>query len=316
MPQFWGFHFYAEAKRVMGIQMSEAEQLQAEEPSVDVLDGAVFDSPSVEQGIEVSDDPELAPEQESEPDNTEEASDDVQELRGEFEEGQELPKTTPKGVEKYIKKERWKRGEAERQAESLAAQLAAAQARLEEFNRKPEPVVPEVPDPFSERFREEQARRDQAIRERAQWESQQAQEQVRRQDLQRQQQEAEERARIDAAAQYKERVEKSGLNEQEVEQALYAVADYKLPPHVGQALLADDHSPELVKFLADNPAEANDLFYMDAHHASVHIATTLRDRAAAALKPKSTKAPPPPTQLSGGGKASFKDPLLEGAVFK
>lgn len=295
----------------MSEEAQQATQAADEEPTgIDLeIKGLMLDLGESEGNAEVSDNSEVAQEQEAAPEKAE-----VSDQEGESKD--DPPGTLTKQQEKYLAKQRWKRGEAERKAQALEAELQQTRAQLAELQKEPEPQIPPIPDRFDDDYETKLKQRDEAVQAKAGYElrqrqlQEQAEQQAREQAIQAQQ------AQAQKAQEYEEKVKQSGLDEKAVEAAMYAVRDMNLPPHVVQALIADQESPKLMKFLADNPHEANELYGADPYHAALKVGTELREKAVRSLTPKQTQAPPPPQQLDGGGKASFEEPWMAGVVIE
>lgn len=86
-------------------------------------------------------------------------------------------------------------------------------------------------------------------------------------------------------------------------------------PALARFLLSDENGPLNVLYLSQNLAELEKISKLSEPAAAAYIATTIT-KASAELKPKTTNAPPPPTNIRGAKTVNESDPNLEGCVFE
>lgn len=201
---------------------------------------------------------------------------------------------------KQIAEHAFKRREAERKAHELEKQVEELRRKTTQQDR---PTVPELADPLTlneQQWAEQIRQRDEAIRRAAEWDAQQRLSQDQQRQLeaerQRQQQEALQRS----AKEYTERAVKLGMKPEELQQAGNLVGRFGLSGELVQMILDDDQGPLITKYLAQNVDELDHIVNLNPFQAAVHIATTVKQKAAA-LKPKVSTAPSPTTSVRGAG---------------
>lgn len=114
---------------------------------------------------------------------------------------------------------------------------------------------------------------------------------------------------------YTESAKKNGISPEEMQQAANAVGSYGITPDLSLALLADPDGPLITKYLAANPQEVTTLVNMNPYGAGAYL-ETLKVKAGS-LKPKTSSAPNPTTDIQGSGGNPNKDsPLIQGATFE
>lgn len=210
------------------------------------------------------------------------------------------PKEPPKDdLQKKIADQAYKRRVAEREAENLRKQVAELQAK----NQPARPVVPDLVDPLrvnDVEFRQNVAEREEAIRQAAAHDA--------RQEAIRSQQQAQEAARQQAqhevlqeqAKTYSARAVQLGVKPEELQAAGKVVGDFGIDSSIAEMILQDDQGPLIVKYLAQNLAELDDLNQLSVPQAAVRIATSIKAKAAS-LKPRVSNAPDPLKPVRGGG---------------
>ena len=180
-----------------------------------------------------------------------------------------------------------KRYEAERRAEALEKELA-------QYKKPPEPPK-EVPvpnaDPITEPdlFARQQHDRDKYIREHTTYEAVT--------EAQKQQQQAKEAEKFGSLVEkYNSNIEKLGVNPKSLKSASDNLAAAGIGKELTEFLLDDDQGPALVVYLDANPEDAEMVLGMSPARAASYIERNIRSK----LSVKQTsKAPPPPTKISG-----------------
>jgi hypothetical protein len=112
---------------------------------------------------------------------------------------------------------------------------------------------------------------------------------------------------------YTENAKKNGIDASELQSAANAVESYGITPDLTYAILADPDGPLLTKYLAANPQEVTNLIGMNPYAAGAHM-LNLKAKAVA-LKPKTSNAPKPSTDIQGGGAAEKIHPALRGVIY-
>lgn len=192
--------------------------------------------------------------------------------------------------------------EAKEEAERL-------QRELEKFKQTQEPEIPPMPDPFDDNYEDKVRQRDEALALKARRDAEQQVLAERRQQEQLAQMQA-------TVSGYAEKATKLGLDQTEWQQNLQVAGQYIQSDDLGMAILSDPEGPLLTQYLAQNPMDAINLNQLNPYQAAQFIETQVRPKARE-LKPKTTQAPPPPTQVkSTGANIDESDPFLQGATFE
>lgn len=114
---------------------------------------------------------------------------------------------------------------------------------------------------------------------------------------------------------YSENATKLGITNEELQLAGNAVASYGISQDMETAILSDSEGPLLTKYLAANPQEVGNLNSMNPIQAGAYL-VSLKAKAGA-LKPKSSSAPNPTTDIAGsGGEVNRDSPLIKDATFE
>ena len=219
-------------------------------------------------------------------------------------------------AQKDINRQHKKFRDEERARKKLQSELDAKSKELEELRSKAEKVeVPPVPDPYSENYQDEVRARDEAIARKAAQDAELAtkeKEKQRAEQARARQQEDEIQQRV---ASFDSNMVELGLNPLEVKKAADTIVDYGTSDLVQDVILEDKEGPLITQYLANNPVELDRLNSMSALQLVRHIDEAIRPQASL-LRPKTSNAPAPPEQLSGGGVKEMENPLLEGAKFE
>lgn len=219
-------------------------------------------------------------------------------------------------VQQAINKQHAKYREEERKRIALEEEKKQLEERLNALESKNEDVsIPPLPDPYDDNYEEKVAQRDAAIMRKAAQDAKKESEQARL-DAQRQEAANAEKERIDTLVEgFNKRVTTLGLDEQEVTSAIKTVADYGIQREVAELVLDDEDGPMIVKYLADNPIELDEIRRMSPVKAAMRVHTDIRQKASN-LKPQASSAPDPTETFSGRGGVDSTSPLLQGATFE
>lgn len=220
------------------------------------------------------------------------------------------------GAKKAINKKHWEAKEAQRETAAIRQELDALKASQEPTGTAP--VVPDLPDIDllgNDEFAEQMKARDNALIQQAEFNAGQAlqaqQAQIRQDDVLRQQQTDATNMRQTYANKATER----GFDADEVLRAATDIANYGVSDAVADMLLNVDDGPDMTLYLRQNPETLTALQSMPIHQQIDHMSNVVRLNAES-LKPKSSNAPPPPTDIQPGGPVKQTDPLLDGVVIQ
>ena len=220
-------------------------------------------------------------------------------LATETEKTEQTEDSKQEAINKAINKKHFEKMEAIRRAEAAEAKLAEIEKARLDNERQALERIPELPDPYDDDYQQKLSERDQAITRKAQFEAQQnaynyaeqqkqqAAQLVRQQELQTKAQ-----AFIDKAKSY-------GMTEEEVADSARRLNEMGLSNELREDLLGDVDAPLIYKHLANNPLELEQLRFMTPYQQARHIDKVVRDKALL-LKPKTSKAPAPATDINGG----------------
>lgn len=105
-----------------------------------------------------------------------------------------------------------------------------------------------------------------------------------------------------------------GFEAEEVSSAATDISQYGVSDAVAGMIVADADGGAMAMYLRQNPQELQNLQTMPVHMQVTHMNNVIR-QGAESIKPKTSNAPPPPTDITAGGPLTTVDPLLEGATF-
>lgn len=196
--------------------------------------------------------------------------------------------------------------EAERKQAEYEQKLKEYEQKLAEIN-KPREVQPPTPDDFyndPEKAQKQLQEYQEFVAKNSEWSMQEKmreqaqQEQIARQQAERQQA-------------FLTRATSAGINEQELGYAASVVAP-QIGDDVATYLMDHDYGPQILKQLANNPMELQEIASLNPYQVGVKL-----DKMAKAYKPnKVSKTPPPDEPIQGSGVDAKEDyPILKGATF-
>ncbi len=221
-------------------------------------------------------------------------------------------------AQKAINKKHWQAEEAKRETATVQAELDALKSS-QSAGPDVAPVVPDMPDYLAlteAEFRAQMLERDAALTKNAEYTAGQK---FQASQAERQTEDARLTQQVEAdkfRQTYASRATELGLDAQEVLTATGDIYTYGVSDVVAGMLTdtsPDADGPLLALYLRQNPIELQNLQSMPLHKQAEHMATVIR-QGAASLKPKMSNAPPPPTDVTGGGSLNKVDPLLEGVT--
>lgn len=185
---------------------------------------------------------------------------------------------------------------AERATEELRAQLADAQAKIPVEQR---PDVPETPDPYAENYSDQVATRDKAIADRAAFDAKQTVIEDQKVEKEQAALNAQVAAVQTVVATYTERATELGITPEDLGAASKVVNAQGVSDDVALYILGDDKGPAITTYLAQNPLALDALHGMTSMQAAIHLENVVKP--AAVSSKNTTNAPPPSTNLDGGG---------------
>ena len=188
----------------------------------------------------------------------------------------------------------WQQKRANEELQRQIKELQAAQP-VEQA-----PIIPDMPDQYSDNYEQEMAARDKALQDRAAFDANASY--LRQQaDLQAQEsQRLENEALSKSLEDYSGRAQKLGISDKELEVAGNTVYEYGINDHVAKYILADEHGPLITKYLSENPVAMESLNSMPPISAGAFIESQVKPQAIK-LKPATTNAPEPVETLNGAG---------------
>ena len=100
--------------------------------------------------------------------------------------------------------------------------------------------------------------------------------------------------------QYADNAQKAGVDLDKLANAEKVLNQHRLDPQVAMRLMKDANGPQVITYLADNPAELDEVLRSDPISAAIKIETEIKAKALSTT-PKVTKAPDPIPDIGGGG---------------
>jgi hypothetical protein len=286
------------------------EELQLDYQIIDSTDGEEVIAPDeVDEVIDEEDQDNPGEGEPGEADGDGVEDEDDPDTAGE-EEGQAPAKKPVKfdaEQQKVFNDEIAKKAKIAREAERRAEEAERRLAQLEEAHRPARPDVPELPDPFQvtdTEFKQAVQARDKALQDAAVYDSQQKSLESQRKALQEQQQAAQFEQLKSTVSQYVQRAESAGIDRTVLEGA-GAIVGGELPWIQG-FVLSDKYGPQVVQYLAANPQERSKLAEMNPEQRAFYLGSTVRNKAAASVKPKVSGAPAPSSKPLRSGSVEVK----------
>ena len=219
-------------------------------------------------------------------------------------------------VNKVINRKHFEKMEAERQRDAESKRVKELEEKLNSLQPQTTSIPP-MPDTFDDDYEEKVRQRDDAIRS--------VTEQRARQDFIAQQQQAQQaeqkRVRQEqqdiAVSKYVDNAKAFGISQEELQAAGNDLATYNLSDDLQMRIIQDADGPLIAKYLQLNAIEASNLAQMHPMDAYGYVLQSVKPKAAQ-LKPKTSNAPPPAENLSGGNvdKDLSKYQHTKGATFE
>lgn len=210
-------------------------------------------------------------------------------------------------------------GEKKQLERDLAAQ-AARVAQFEQAERERQAAqvgeIPPMPDAFDDDFDVKIKARDEAIMAQASFNAQNQSYQQQQQFQQQQEAQAKQQKIQESMASYSQKANEFGIKQDELQAAGNTVANYGLSDDLVMHILGDSDGPLITKHLAANPQDGYQLASMSPFAVGQFL-DGIKTKASA-LKPKTSSAPSPATNLQGNGvdPEAGKYKYLDGATFE
>lgn len=227
---------------------------------------------------------------------------------------EEHEETNQEKINAAINKQHAKFREEERKRKEVEAQLEEMRAKVHEYEAPKEPVIPPMPDPYSDNFEAEVKAREEALIAKAKYDvdlSLKAKAEERQQAEQQASQLAKMQQAID---QYNSKAVELGFKPEEINKAGQQLVDNGVNKDVAEFLLSDAEGPLITQYLAMNPIEFDEINQMPPMVAAITIDSKIRQKASA-LKPKPSNAPDPVSPVSGLGPGEQVPASIKGGRF-
>ena len=207
----------------------------------------------------------------------------------------------------------------ERELEAIRAKNAIFEQAERERQAASVGVIPDMPDPFDDDFEAKVKKRDEALIASANYNASNQNYLQQQQFNQQQVVQAEQFKTNKTLQDHSDRVKALGINADSMLAAENAVLNYQLPKDLLLKIAGDINSPLIIQYLAGSSQDGFDLANM-ARTNSYGVGQFLDviKQKASALKPKTSNAPKPATNLSGNGADPElgKYKYLDGATFE
>ena len=245
--------------------------------------------------------------------NNQEESQELESIEETTEETKEEPEDA---AQKAINKKHWEKMQAERETESLRAELNQLRQTQEQAQYSPV-SIPEMPDPFDDDYDSKLATRDLALSNQGQLNYQVQFNQQQQALKQEENQRNHNIAVAESMTTCKKNGEAAGVSPDELNLAADKLMQLGYGGDLAMGLVNQQDGAVLIKYLASEPIEAETLLRMSPFQQGDYIARVIRKKAKSLL-PKRSKANKPATQLRGGGAdpESNKYPMSGGAKFE
>lgn len=204
----------------------------------------------------------------------------------------------------------------ERELEAIRAKNAIFEQAERERQAASVGVIPDMPDPFDDDFEAKVKKRDEALIANANYNASNQNYLQQQQFNQQQAAQAKQAKQQESISAYANKAKELGIKQDELTAAGNTVATYGLSDDLVMHIVNDSDGPLITKHLAANPQDGYTLASMSPYSVSEFL-NTIKQKASA-LKPKTSNAPKPATNLSGNGADPElgKYKYLDGATFE
>jgi hypothetical protein len=198
-------------------------------------------------------------------------------------------------INKAINKKHFEARQAERERDEALKKLADIERKQQEKMAAKISDMPEAPDPFDDDYEAKLERYKTAIEQKAQYDAQQGF--LREQQLQQQQlEQAKKTQEIQEKAQtYEQRAKELGISQEDMQNTGQTLISAGISEELAVALLEDKDGPIISKYLSANLNELDSLQSANPYLAGAKLSEIKQK--AQALKPKTSKTPPPATKV-------------------
>ena len=203
----------------------------------------------------------------------------------------------------------------------LERELEAERAKIAEFEQKRRDElaaqvgdIPPMPDTFDDDFEAKVKQRDDALRAQERYNFSQQAYQEQQQLNQQQAAQAKQQKIQESMVSYSSKATELGIKQDELQAAGNTVAQYGLSDDLVLHILSDSEGPLITKHLAGNPQDGFELASMSPFAVGQFL-DGIKQKAGA-LKPKTSNAPKPATNLQGNGvDPNLNNNFVKGAVY-
>lgn len=202
-------------------------------------------------------------------------------------------------INKAINKKHFEAKQAERERDEALARVAAFEEEQRKIQAAQVNNLPEWPDEFDDNFEQKKANYIEAVRKQEAFNAQQSIYEQQQQQIQQQEAQAKAARVQESMVSYANKATELGIKQDELQAAANTVANYGLSDDLVLHILGDSDGPLITKHLAANPQEGYQLAQMSPF--SVGSFLDGIKQKASALKPKTSNAPSPATNLQGNG---------------
>lgn len=197
-----------------------------------------------------------------------------------------------------ITREKWEERRKREELEAKLAEFEKGTTSQPEAKSHEAPTAPSLPDDIYDEDAMKKYHQDMisftesVSRTQAQkyWESQQAEQQKTQQSQQQQ----------EVIKRYADNAQKAGVDLGKLQDAERLLVERKIHNDLANRLLNDPNGPQVITYLADNPAELDLILGTDPISAAVKIETEIKAKALSKT-PRVTSAPEPIPDIGGGG---------------
>ena len=219
-------------------------------------------------------------------------------------------------IQKAINKKHFEAKQAERERDEANAKLAEFERKEREAQAAQVNTLPEWPDEFDDNAEQKKAEFIEAVRKQEAFNVQQSMYTQQQQLSQQQEAQAKQQKIQESMVSYTNKAVELGIKQDELQAAGNTVAQYGLSDDLVLHILSDKDGPLITKHLAGNPQDGFELAGMSPYGVGQFL-DGIKQKAGA-LKPKTSNAPKPATNLQGNGvdPEAGKYKYIDGATFE
>ena len=231
--------------------------------------------------------------------NPETGSDLAPDSQGQDEQTPQAESTVnQEAINKVINRKHFEAQQAKRELEEAQAKIAEFEKAKAEQEAAQVGNIPPRPEQYDDDFEQKLNAREDALLRKAQHDAQQTLAQQQQAEQLKQQELAQQQEQAKQNQAFMDRASELGIDHNVVNAAATTLVNHGISAELGSAIIADSDGPLIAQHLAANPLEVYELSQMNPILAGAKFAEIKAK--AAALKPKTSSAPEPATNLSGG----------------